>query len=206
MVQNVYNCDFSSKISKRYLRFISSFKNHGSYVTRSKYVWKNCFSHDRKNVNCYDSTYQRDKCLDAKVRFIKTVRLRGTKIEKLLKENINLKIIILMRDPRGIMKSRTDHDWWVRQKTTLQQCYWAMPTDGAGFGNSCVIKQNISRPKDNIGQFFRVPCWMYQYLYTKLRSQRINFDWSVSNSKVHVYIWEYIFLIVIFLILTGWPI
>ena len=32
-------------------------------------------------------------------------------MEILLKENINLKIIILMRDPRGIMSSRTDHDW-----------------------------------------------------------------------------------------------
>ena len=110
-MQNIYDCDFSSKISKRYLRFISSFKKKHSYVTRSKYVWTNCFSRDRKTLNCYDSTYQRDKCLDAQVRFIKTVRLRGTEIEKVLTENINLKIIILMRDPRGIMKSRTDHDW-----------------------------------------------------------------------------------------------
>ena len=177
MVQNVYNCDFSSKISKRYLRFISSFKNHGSYVTRSKYVWKNCFSHDRKKVNCYNSTYQRDKCLDAKVRFIKTVRLRGTEIEKLLKENINLKIIILMRDPRGIMKSRTDHDWCGKKRhcNNVTELCQQMELDLA-----TAVSLNKTFPDQRITLVSllesHVDCINIYNSRTKLGSQRINFD------------------------------
>ena len=48
------------------------------------------------------------KCVNAQVRFIKTVRLRPTliELEKLLQDNMNLKIVLSMRDPRGIMNSR----------------------------------------------------------------------------------------------------
>ena len=52
-----------------------------------------------------------DKCFQAKVRFMKTVQLRVPNIDELLHANKDLKIIILMRDPRGIMKSRTNEDW-----------------------------------------------------------------------------------------------
>ena len=189
MVQNIYDCDFSSKISKRYLRFISSFKHHDSYVTKSKYVWTNCFSHDRKTLNCYDTTYQRDKCLDAQVRFIKTVRLRGTEIEKLLKENINLKIIILMRDPRGIMKSRTDHDWCGKKRhcNNVTELCQQMELDLA---TAVSLNKTFPDQRITLVSFLEshVDCINIYNSSTKLGSQRINFNCSVSNSKLHIYI------------------
>ena len=59
-------------------------------------------------MDCYNPSYQTEKCVNAQVRFIKTVRLRPTfkELEKLLQENVNLKIVLSMRDPRGIMNSR----------------------------------------------------------------------------------------------------
>ena len=59
-------------------------------------------------MDCYNPIYQTEKCVNAQVRFIKTVRLRPTlkELEKLLQENVNLKIVLSMRDPRGIMNSR----------------------------------------------------------------------------------------------------
>ena len=189
MVQNIYDCDFSSKISKRYLRFISSFKHKDSYVTRSKYVWTNCFSHDRKHHICYDSTYQRDKCLNAQVRFIKTVRLRGTEIEKLLTENINLKIIILMRDPRGIMKSRTDHDWCGKKRhcNNVTELCQQMELDLA---TAVSLNKIFPDKRITLVSFLEshVECVNIYISSTKLGSQRINFNRSVSNSKLHVYI------------------
>jgi hypothetical protein len=177
LVQNIYDCDFSSKISKQYLKFISSFKHYDSYVTRSKYVWTNCFSHDRKHFNCYDSTYQRDKCLNAQVRFIKTVRLRGTRIEKLLKENVNLKIIILMRDPRGIMKSRTDHDWCGKKRhcNNVTELCQQMELDLA---TAVSLNKIFPGQRITLVSFLesQVDCINIYICSTKLRSQRINFN------------------------------
>ena len=77
-------------------------------MTRNKYLWGNCFDKNKLLFDCYNPIYQTEKCVNAQVRFIKTVRLRPTliELEKLLQDNVNLKIVLSMRDPRGIMNSR----------------------------------------------------------------------------------------------------
>ena len=45
-------------------------------------------------------------------RLIKTVRLRMTLVEELLRDaDLSLKVIFLVRDPRGVMNSRDSMDW-----------------------------------------------------------------------------------------------
>ena len=108
LLQDIFNCHLTSNISKKYLEFISKYKEKDNYVTRNKYLWENCFGKNKNNLDCYNPIYQTEKCVNAQVRFIKTVRLRPTliELEKLLQDNLNLKIVLSMRDPRGIMNSR----------------------------------------------------------------------------------------------------
>ena len=108
LLQDIFNCHLTSTISKKYLEFISKYKEKDNYVTRNKYLWENCFAKNKNNLDCYNPIYQTEKCVNAQVRFIKTVRLRPTliELEKLLQDNLNLKIVLSMRDPRGIMNSR----------------------------------------------------------------------------------------------------
>ena len=108
LLQDILTCHLTSKISKNYLEFISKYKEKDNYVTRNEYLWENCFAKNKKHLDCYNPIYQTEKCVNAQVRFIKTVRLRPTllELEKLLQDNVNLKIVLSMRDPRGIMNSR----------------------------------------------------------------------------------------------------
>ena len=58
--------------------------------------------------------FARQACSLFPIRLIKTVRLRVSMVERLLKQNEfgpNLKVIVLVRDPRGVMNSRSAMDW-----------------------------------------------------------------------------------------------
>ena len=56
----------------------------------------------------------RSTCPMFPIRVIKTVRLRVEATEKLLNDPVvgkTLKIVVLVRDPRGVMNSRAGMDW-----------------------------------------------------------------------------------------------
>ena len=42
LMQDILDCRLTSEISKDYLKYISTFTSVDSYVTRNKYIWKNC--------------------------------------------------------------------------------------------------------------------------------------------------------------------
>ena len=64
-------------------------------------------------TKCSNPKFHQEKCLEAKQRLIKTVRLRLPSVAHLI-PSLDLKIIVLHRDPRGVMNSRwskTVGDW-----------------------------------------------------------------------------------------------
>ena len=56
-------------------------------------------------TKCSNPKFHQEKCLEAKQRLIKTVRLRLPSVAHLI-PSLDLKIIVLHRDPRGVMNSR----------------------------------------------------------------------------------------------------
>ncbi|OTF83816.1 carbohydrate sulfotransferase 3-like protein [Euroglyphus maynei] len=63
---------------------------------------------------CYDNEFMNDVCRRSRYNIIKTVRLRLRDIELLydrMSKNSNLRIIYLVRDPRGIYNSRKSMEW-----------------------------------------------------------------------------------------------
>ena len=61
-------------------------------------------------AKCSDPKFHQEKCLAAKQRLVKTVRLRLHQVAHLV-PSLNLKIIVLHRDPRGVMNSRWNAKW-----------------------------------------------------------------------------------------------
>ena len=59
---------------------------------------------------CSDVKYHQALCLKSKQRIVKTVRLRLSQVAHLV-PILNLKIIVLHRDPRGVMNSRWGMGW-----------------------------------------------------------------------------------------------
>ena len=51
LMQDVLDCRLTSEISKDYLKYISTFTHVDSYVTRNKYIWKNCSLPFRRECN-----------------------------------------------------------------------------------------------------------------------------------------------------------
>ena len=83
-----------------------------NYLAKSGYkVWalhnirlRNvCESLKNKNELCYDPVYVSQICRLHHIQLVKTVRMRVHQVEDLLdEENLNLKIIVLFRDPRAV--------------------------------------------------------------------------------------------------------
>ncbi len=66
------------------------------------------------NSACFMPEFYHATCPLFPIRLIKTVRLRVPYIEDLLKDpeiGPNLKVIMLVRDPRGVMRSRSAMTW-----------------------------------------------------------------------------------------------
>ena len=53
-----------------------------------------------------------EQCRSSKIRVTKVLRLSARLIPRLLKEFPNLKILFVLRDPRGIMNSRIETSWF----------------------------------------------------------------------------------------------
>ena len=71
-------------------------------VSQFPFLRDNCNSIQQ----CFDPTLHKKLCSKSSMNMIKTVRLRAQLLEKLLKMFSNLKVIVLVRDPRAVLNSR----------------------------------------------------------------------------------------------------
>lgn len=64
-------------------------------------------------IDCFIKT--RDYCLSRRVKMVKTIRLRGTAVAQLLRKHPDIKVLYLIRDPRGTIESQKrvfgNFDW-----------------------------------------------------------------------------------------------
>ena len=86
LLQDLYEC----KINKLHLKADKFFQ------------MTNCKNNAKK---CSDPKYHQKKCLESKQRLVKVVRLQLHHVAHLV-PYLNLKMILLHRDPRGVMNSR----------------------------------------------------------------------------------------------------
>ena len=69
-------------------------------------LWTSCEDFKPREPLCFSADYLGEVCLRHPVRLIKTVRLRVRQTESLLESLDNLKVVVLVRDPRAVFNSR----------------------------------------------------------------------------------------------------
>jgi hypothetical protein len=103
-LKNLLNCDYSNL--QNYLQYG---RTHNYLFTHNRRLWGLCDSFPQY---CWNSTFLSSVCKVFPFQSMKTVRIRLRLAEELLKdEQLNVKVLLLMRDPRGTLQSRKHRDW-----------------------------------------------------------------------------------------------
>ncbi|XP_050298026.1 carbohydrate sulfotransferase 5 isoform X2 [Anthonomus grandis grandis] len=104
VLKSLLNCDYTDLT--RYLEFGMS---HIYLFTHNKRLWSQC---DAYPDYCWDPDFLNEFCKLFPFQSMKTVRMRLKLAEELLQDNtLNVKVILLVRDPRGTLQSRRHRDW-----------------------------------------------------------------------------------------------
>ena len=107
--------------------FRCQFATHQDYVTYTKtfrYGWDNTQFHEycmQYPPSCTDAKFLQKVCPLFPVNLIKTVRLPLADAERLIRDT-GVKVIYLVRDPRGVMESRWTAKWCQDPCHSTQEC------------------------------------------------------------------------------------
>ncbi|KAJ9586657.1 hypothetical protein L9F63_019759, partial [Diploptera punctata] len=100
-----------------YLSFAKKYDESFQLNTR---LWKQCEQHP---ALCWAPEFLNPFCRLFPFQSIKVVRLRLSLVEELLEDpNLDVRVLLLVRDPRGTLQSRKHHQWCLRSP----DCYEAI--------------------------------------------------------------------------------
>ena len=105
LLESLFSCNFTQRTQG----FLDHARDHPFLFNRQspKRLWSSCSSFKKPKENiCLSQEYLNRVCPQYPIRLIKTVRMRVKETEELLKTLANLKIIVLVRDPRAVFNSR----------------------------------------------------------------------------------------------------
>ncbi|XP_057369313.2 carbohydrate sulfotransferase 1-like [Daphnia carinata] len=110
LIRSLFQCQFPPD----YLSFANGLKAHSqNFMLMNKRIWEAC---QHNTILCNQPEFVAQLCSTLPIHLMKTVRLRVKELSPLLMEDpafTNWKIIYLVRDPRGVMSSRTNLPWCV---------------------------------------------------------------------------------------------
>ncbi|XP_076167325.1 carbohydrate sulfotransferase 4 isoform X2 [Ptiloglossa arizonensis] len=103
-LESLLRCDFNNL--DRYLEYG---KTHPWVFNHNTHLWRQCQTH--KKI-CWDPRFVSKFCKLFPFQSMKIVRLRLRAAEKLLEqEDLGIRLVLLIRDPRGILQSRKHREW-----------------------------------------------------------------------------------------------
>lgn len=103
-LRELLNCTYANL--EHYLEYG---QDHNWLFTHNTRLWERCIMHPQI---CWMPEFLTPFCRLFPFQSMKVVRLRLSLAEELLADpNLNLRVILLVRDPRGIMQSRRHRDW-----------------------------------------------------------------------------------------------
>ncbi|KAK9710259.1 Sulfotransferase domain [Popillia japonica] len=89
--------------------YLSYGKTHIYLFTHNLRLWSECEQYPQF---CWNATFLSEFCKLYPFQSMKVVRLRLNLAEELLKdESLNVKVLLLIRDPRGTLQSRKHREW-----------------------------------------------------------------------------------------------
>ncbi|XP_035227393.1 carbohydrate sulfotransferase 1-like [Stegodyphus dumicola] len=103
----VFNCNFSEV--KSYLQWVRKPRNQFLFA-HNLFLWSTCRSNPKI---CFSPTFVAAVCQRAPVHVMKVTRLHMRHLRNYLEDNpdMEIKVVYLTRDPRGIVSSRWSLDW-----------------------------------------------------------------------------------------------
>ena len=104
---SLFSCQFGRK-NIGYLQHVAEPNNTFLFQNHNFRLWSSCRHILAHGTMCFMPEFLNNVCPLHPVRLIKTVRLRLHKVEELMKKlSLDLKVIFLVRDPRGVYNSRS---------------------------------------------------------------------------------------------------
>ena len=105
-LRSLYTCSFNAK-NVGFLHHVANPNNKFLLKNHNKRLWNSCANVLPNETMCLLPEYLNTVCPLYPIKLIKTVRLRVAKVEPLLQDPaLDLKVILLVRDPRGVYNSR----------------------------------------------------------------------------------------------------
>ena len=106
-LKSLFTCKFNSE-NVGFLHHVSKDSNKFLFQNHNFRLWNSCHNLLPNNVMCLMPDYLNRVCPLYPIKLIKTVRLRVQSVEELLQDSaMDLKVIFLVRDPRGVYNSRS---------------------------------------------------------------------------------------------------
>ena len=105
-LKSLYSCQFDSG-NIGYLHHIAKKKNRYLLSHYNPRLWRSCERILPEDILCLLPEYLNTICPLYPIRLVKTVRMRVSSLEDLIKDSsLHLQVIVLVRDPRGVYNSR----------------------------------------------------------------------------------------------------
>ncbi|GFS58377.1 hypothetical protein NPIL_419911 [Nephila pilipes] len=107
LFDNIFNCNFTK--SKEYMQWVMKPKNQFLFA-HNLFLWVTCHSNPKV---CFNPSFVNAVCMRAPIHVMKVTRLHMRQLRSYLEQNpdMNIKVVHLTRDPRGIVSSRWSLDW-----------------------------------------------------------------------------------------------
>jgi len=106
-LKSLYTCKFN-KDNLGFLHHVTQGPNKFLFANHNFRLWKSCHNLLPNDLMCFMPDYLNKVCPLFPIKLIKTVRFRVKNVEELLQDSaMNLKVIVLVRDPRGVYNSRS---------------------------------------------------------------------------------------------------
>ncbi|XP_077266161.1 carbohydrate sulfotransferase 5 isoform X2 [Temnothorax americanus] len=103
-IVSLLNCEY-----KELDRYLDYGKTHPWVFNHNTHLWRQCQAHKRI---CWDPRFVSKFCRLFPFQSMKLVRLRLRIAESLLaEEDLGVRLVLLIRDPRGILQSRKHREW-----------------------------------------------------------------------------------------------
>lgn len=104
-VSSLFKCRFTGE-NEGYLEHVSKPEHSFLFTRHNSRLWSSCTDFKPRESLCFSADYMGEVCSRHPVRLVKTVRLRVREASHLLDSLEELKLVVLVRDPRAVFNSR----------------------------------------------------------------------------------------------------
>jgi len=121
-IKSLLSCEFDEN-NEGFLEHVRKPSNSFLFKRHNFRLWNSCKKFKPREALCYSQDYLNQLCPLYPIKLVKTVRMRVRQVDTLLRNSSNVKVIVLVRDPRAVFSSR----WTGRVSAWCKQSHCSVP-------------------------------------------------------------------------------